>query len=97
MCKSGCVSGAPPAKFFQQSNLKAESVEEFATYLVDVLIALKANATRQMREDELWPHEHSPWADKGSKRNLWNEQSIWEACNYVNNAQGDDLPDFDRW
>ncbi|KAJ3047302.1 hypothetical protein HK097_011653 [Rhizophlyctis rosea] len=41
MCKSGCVSGAPPAKFFQQSNLKAEKVEEFATYLVDVLIALK--------------------------------------------------------
>jgi len=62
----------------------------------DVLIALKANATRQMREDGLWPHEHSPWADKGSKRNLWNEKSIWEACNYVNNEQGDKLHDFDR-
>ncbi|MGD9564430.1 MAG: transposase [Pyrinomonadaceae bacterium] len=63
----------------------------------DVLIALKANATRQMREDRLWPYEHTPWADKGSKRNLWNENSIWEACNYVNNEQGDELPDFDRW
>jgi REP element-mobilizing transposase RayT len=63
----------------------------------DVLIALKANATKQMREDGFWTHKHSPWADKGSKRNLWNEQSIWEACNYVNNEQGDKLPDFDQW
>jgi hypothetical protein len=31
------------------------------------------------------------------KRNLWNERSIWEACNYVNNSEGDDLPDYDRW
>ena len=63
----------------------------------DALIALKANATRQLREDRLWLHEHSPWADKGSKRNLWNEKSIREACNYVNNEQGDKLPDFDWW
>jgi len=34
------------------------------------LSALKANATRQLREDGLWPHQHSPWADKGSRRNL---------------------------
>lgn len=63
----------------------------------NALIALKANATRQMREDALWPYEHSPWADKGSKRNLWNEKSIWEACDYVNNEHGDKLPDFDWW
>jgi hypothetical protein len=63
----------------------------------DALIALKANATRQLREDGIWQHEHSPWAEKGSKRNLWNEKSIWEACNYVENGQGDELPDFDRW
>ena len=63
----------------------------------NVLIALKANATREMREDGLWSDEHSPWADKGSKRNLWNERSVWEACNYVNNEQGDKLPDFDWW
>jgi REP element-mobilizing transposase RayT len=63
----------------------------------DALIALKANATRQLREDGLWPHEHTPWADKGSKRNLWNEKSIGEACNYVINEQGDKLPDFDWW
>ncbi len=63
----------------------------------DALIALKANATRQMREDKNWPYEHSPWAEKGSKRNLWNEKSIGEACNYVTNEQGDKLPDFDWW
>ncbi len=63
----------------------------------DALIALKANATRQLREDGLWLNEHSPWAEKGSKRNLWNEKSIWEACNYVVNEQGDELPNFDWW
>jgi REP element-mobilizing transposase RayT len=61
------------------------------------LIALKANATRQLREDRLWDHEHAPWAEKGSRRKLWNEKSIWEATNYVLNCQGDELPDFDWW
>ena len=61
------------------------------------LIALKANATRQLRQDGLWLNDHTPWADKGNKRNLWNEKSVWEACNYVLNGQGDDLPDFDWW
>jgi REP element-mobilizing transposase RayT len=61
------------------------------------LIAFKANATRQMREDGCWDHEHTPWAEKGSRRLLWNEKSIVEACDYVVNSQGDELPDFDRW
>ncbi len=39
------------------------------------LNAFKANATRQMRADGCWEREHSPWADKGSKRYLWNERS----------------------
>ena len=62
-----------------------------------VLIALKANATRQMREDGSWNSVQTPWVDKGSKRYLWNDKSVWEACNYVVNCQGDELPDFDRW
>ena len=41
MCRSGCVSGAPPAKLFQQSNLQKDCVEEFAAYLADVLVSLK--------------------------------------------------------
>jgi Transposase and inactivated derivatives len=60
-----------------------------------VLIAFKANATRQMREDRCWHFEHSPWVEKGSKRNLWNERSIANAIEYVINGQGGDLPDFD--
>jgi REP element-mobilizing transposase RayT len=60
-----------------------------------VLNAFKANATRQLREDRLWPHSFSPWADKGSKKKLWNEHSVAKAIDYVMNGQGDDLPDFD--
>jgi REP element-mobilizing transposase RayT len=60
-----------------------------------VLNAFKANATRQLRKDRLWPYPFSPWADKGSKVRLWNERSVANAINYVLNDQGDDLPDFD--
>ena len=59
------------------------------------LNAFKANNTRQMRQDGCWPHEHSPWVDKGSKRSLWNERSIERAIDYVINGQGDELPEFD--
>jgi REP element-mobilizing transposase RayT len=59
------------------------------------LSALKANATRQMRQDNCWQLEHSPWVSKGSKRNLWNERSIERAVFYVLYGQGDELPDFD--
>jgi len=36
------------------------------------LTAFKANATKQMRCDGYWRHDYSPWAEKGSKRRLWN-------------------------
>ncbi|MBS1793538.1 MAG: transposase [Acidobacteria bacterium] len=58
------------------------------------LNALKANATRQMREDGWWPFDHSPWAEKGSRRFLWTEKSIEMAIDYVVNGQGKPLPDF---
>ena len=59
------------------------------------LNAFKANATRKMRENGCWTSESSPWADKGSKRYLWNETSVARAIEYVLFGQGDDLPDFD--
>ena len=59
-----------------------------------VLNAFKANATRQLRGDGLWPHTFSPWADKGSNRRLWNEKSVIRAVNYVLYGQGDP-PEFD--
>ena len=61
------------------------------------LSAFKANATRQMREDGCWSYEHSPWAEKGSKRRLWNERSVANAIDYVINRQGDELPDDFDW
>ena len=60
-----------------------------------VLIALKANATRQLRLDNLWRHDISPWARKGSQIKLWTERSIARAIDYVLYGQGNDLPDFD--
>jgi hypothetical protein len=48
-----------------------------------------------MRENGCWPSTKSPWADKGSTRYLWNEESVARAVDYVINGQGDDLPDFD--
>ena len=60
-----------------------------------VLNAFKANATRQLRQGGLWSHPFSPWVDKGSKRKLWNEQSVANAVAYVLYDQGNDLPDFD--
>ncbi|CAN5743023.1 transposase [soil metagenome] len=59
------------------------------------LTAFKANATRKMRENKCWMFEHSPWAEKGSKRRLWNERHIELAIDYVINRQGEDLPNFD--
>ena len=59
------------------------------------LIAFKANATRQMRQDNCWQYDYSPWAEKGSKRCLWNERSVARAIDYVINGQGDELPDFE--
>ena len=53
---------------------------------------LKAYATRRMRGDGLWREQHSPWADRGSKRYLWTERSLALASDYVINGQGDDLP-----
>ena len=59
------------------------------------LNAFKANATRKMREAGCWQSERTPWADKGSRRYLWNERSVALAIEYVLFGQGDQLPDFD--
>lgn len=59
-----------------------------------VLRALKANATRLMRERGCWECEHSPWAEGGSRRYLWTERSVELAVAYVMDGQGGPLPDF---
>jgi REP element-mobilizing transposase RayT len=58
------------------------------------LSAFKANATRKMREKNVWEFAHSPWAEKGSRIYLWNEKSVESAIDYVINGQGKPLPNF---
>lgn len=60
-----------------------------------VLNAFKANATRKMKEMGCWPHQHTPWAERGSRRYLWTDRHIEFAIDYVINGQGDMLPIFD--
>ena len=61
------------------------------------LNAFKAYGTRKLRERGLWRHQHSPWAERGSKRRLWTDADVACACDYVINGQGHDLRDFDDW
>jgi hypothetical protein len=61
-----------------------------------VLNAFKANATRQMRQDGSWPHEHSPWSDGGSRRYIWTELGLERAMDYVLNSQGGPIPELDK-
>ena len=55
----------------------------------------KAYSTRRMREHGKWKFDHSPWVDKGSRRNLWTEAHVGRARNYVLSGQGGPLPEFD--
>jgi len=56
-----------------------------------VLSALKANATRLMREAGLWTNELSPWEFRGSKKYLWDDDQLSKAIAYVECDQGEPL------
>ena len=56
-----------------------------------VLRALKANATRVMREAGLWTSDLSPWEFRGSKKYLWDEKQLADAIAYVDYDQGEPL------
>jgi len=58
----------------------------------EVLCALKANATRTLREEGCWRSEHSPWVRRGSKIRLWTDRQLQGAINYVLYNQGMPLP-----
>ena len=62
---------------------------------MSALNSFKAYATRDLRKAGLWQYDHSPWADKGSRRRIWNERGLQAVINYVVNGQGGPLPDFD--
>lgn len=59
----------------------------------NVLRDFKAYATRALKIAGLWKFDHSPWVDGGSKRYLWKETSVHNACDYVLNNQGKPLPE----
>lgn len=50
---------------------------------------LKAGATKLMRERRCWNRKESPWADKGSRRKIFNRKSLIAAIEYVLYDQGE--------
>ena len=70
-------------------------VDAFGPSSASLLNSFKAYSTRDLRAQGCWLYEHSPWADKGSRRRIWNEQGLEAAIDYVLNGQGGPLPDFD--
>ena len=57
-----------------------------------ILNALKANATRSMRDAGCWRSDQSPWTYRGSKKYLWTEKELADAIAYVEYDQGGPLP-----
>ena len=58
-----------------------------------VLNGIKAWATRALREARLTGTEQSVWTKGGSRHWLWTEEDVHDACLYVNEGQGVDLPE----
>lgn len=61
-----------------------------------ILSALKANATRSMREAGCWTSDRSPWVYRGSKKYLWTEKQLDDAVAYVMCDQGEPLQNPER-
>jgi REP element-mobilizing transposase RayT len=57
-----------------------------------VMTSLKAWATRAMREARLLGESEKIWTRHGSTRYLWKQSDIDDACRYVIEGQGPDLP-----
>ena len=59
-----------------------------------LIIAFKANSTRELRAAGLVNESQQVWSRGGSRRYLWKRAHLTGAIDYVNYGQGDDLPDF---
>jgi len=55
------------------------------------MTALKANATRAMRDAGCWRSDLSPWARGGSTKYLWTDEELAKAIAYVLYEQGEPL------
>ena len=60
---------------------------------IRIITALKAYATRTMRERGCWTLDRTPWAAGGSRRYLWTTASVERAITYVVDGQGSPLLD----
>jgi len=58
-----------------------------------ILNAMKANATRKMREFCYWRSDTTPWVRGGSQKYLWTEKDLSNAIAYVLYDQGEPLPE----
>ena len=54
-----------------------------------VRAALKARATKNLREQGSWREDYSPWAARGSCRKLWTPEDVVNAVVYVQYDQGE--------
>jgi REP element-mobilizing transposase RayT len=75
------------------TNVRSNHVHSVVTAPVKpekVRAALKANATRKLRETGLWKSDRSPWADRGSRKYLWTDADLNGAIAYVEYEQGDE-------
>lgn len=57
-----------------------------------VMSDLKAWCTKRLVENGLVPRGHKVWTSGGSKRQLWKQDHVDAAVEYVVNGQGPDLP-----
>jgi REP element-mobilizing transposase RayT len=59
-----------------------------------IINALKANATRELRQNGLVGADTPVWSRGGSRRYLWKPHHVDAAIEYVLHGQGPDLPKF---
>jgi REP element-mobilizing transposase RayT len=57
-----------------------------------MLAQFKAYATRALRKSDAIGNRRNVWTEGGSKRRLYTDQAVIDACNYVMFSQGPDLP-----
>jgi len=59
-----------------------------------VMVAFKANATRELKAALLVGADQKVWSRGGSTKYLWKPMNVERAIDYTINGQGEDLPDF---
>ena len=59
-----------------------------------IIIALKSNVTRELKEAGLISNDQPAWSRGGSRRYLWKPHHMERAVAYVVEGQGEDLPSF---